>query len=90
MKVTGFGLKKSEFEGSSMAYGKIILENIIEIDVSVMQGKNGLFVSYPSRKGKDGRYYAQVKIIDKMVADSIQDQVVRFYEQNIQNSAPTT
>jgi DNA-binding cell septation regulator SpoVG len=83
MKITGFGLKKSDFEGAAVAYGKIVIENLFEVDISLMTGKNGLFVSYPSKKGKDGRYYPQFKVLDKMVADSFQEQVIKFYEQNI-------
>ncbi|MBL7665118.1 MAG: septation protein SpoVG family protein [Bacteriovoracaceae bacterium] len=84
MKVTGFSLKKST-QGTSLAYGKIVLDNIIEVDVSIMNGKNGLFVSYPSKKGKDERWYPQFKIIDRTVSDEIQAQVIAHYESQVKN-----
>lgn len=84
MKVTGFDLKKSG-QGKSLAFGRIVLDGVLEVDISIMEGKNGPFVSYPSRQGKDGKWYSQVKVIDRDVSQKIQDQVIFFYEQNVKN-----
>ena len=39
----------------------------------VVEGKNGDFVSFPSHKGKDGKYYnhAYVKLSDEATADIV-------------------
>ncbi len=84
MKVTGFDLKKSAHE-SSIAFGKIVIENAIQIEISIKEGKNGLFVAFPSKKGKDNKWYNQVRIIDREVSDLIQEQVIYFYEKNIKD-----
>lgn len=56
-----FELEKSKIDGIEY-YGKLILsheEDEIKIDVTVRKGKeDDLFVCYPSKKGKDGNYYA--------------------------------
>lgn len=82
MKVTGFDLRKSTV-GSSVAYGRIVIEGVFEVEVSIMNGKNGLFVSWPSKRGKDSRWYPQFKVLDKDLNEKINDQVIYFYEQNI-------
>ncbi|MBT3981791.1 MAG: hypothetical protein HOE90_10585 [Bacteriovoracaceae bacterium] len=82
MKVTGFDLRKSEV-GKSLAFGRIIMDDVFEVEVQIMTGKNGPFVSYPSKKGKDGKWYNQFRILDRSISDKVQDQVIYFYEQNI-------
>ena len=84
MKVTGFDLRKSTMEGS-VAFGKIVIENAIQVEISIKDSKNGLFVAFPSKRGKDNKWYNQVKIIDREISDNIQEQVIYFYEQNIKN-----
>lgn len=54
-----FELEKSKIDGIKY-YGKLILsveEDEIKIDVTVRKVSD-LFVCYPSKKGKDGNYYA--------------------------------
>ena len=77
MKVTGFDLRKSTHE-SAVAFGRVILDNVLQVEVSIKDGKNGLFVSFPSKKGKDNKWYQQVKIIDRAVSDAIQEQIIYY------------
>lgn len=84
MKVTGYALKKST-QGSSLAYGKIVLDNIIEVEVSIMNGRNGMFVSFPTKKGSDNKWYPQFKFIDRAISDAVQEQVILYYEKNIKD-----
>lgn len=84
MKVTGFDLRKSD-GGKSLAFGRIIIEDKLQVDCSILDGKNGLFVAFPSKKGGDGKWYSTFRIIDRELSDQIQEQVIYYYEQNIKN-----
>lgn len=45
-------------------------------NATLREGKNGMFVSFPSRKGKDGKYYSYVFVkLSKEDIDSIIAQV---------------
>lgn len=83
MRVTGFDLKKSVGEGSAVAFGRVVLDNLIEVDVRIMNGKNGLFISYPGRKGAGDRWFSQFKFIDRQVGDDVQNQIIAYYEKNV-------
>jgi DNA-binding cell septation regulator SpoVG len=84
MKVTGFDLRKSNVE-KTHAYGKIVIENVIQVEVSIKDSKNGLFVAFPTKRGSDNKWYPQFKIIDREISDSIQEQVIYWYEKNLKN-----
>lgn len=40
----------------------------------IYEGDNGLFVSYPARKGNDGKYYAHARFKDN-IPDSVIDKI---------------
>lgn len=39
--------------------------------VRVVDGSNGVFLSMPSRKGSDGKYYYQANIIDEDIKSAV-------------------
>ena len=83
MKVTGFDLKKSDREGNQKAFGRIIIDDIFEVEVTLVEGKNGLFVSFPSKKSNTGKWFSLFRILDREVSDNLNEQVIYFYEKNI-------
>lgn len=51
----------------------------------VMDGKNGIFVSMPRQKGKDGQWYETVRAMIPEDKEKIQEVVLAAYEQkNVQ------
>ena len=44
--------------------------------VRVVDGSNGAFLSMPSRKGSDGKYYYQANIIDEDIKSALLDLLV--------------
>ncbi len=73
----------SELGGMVRAMAEVVLDNVLMIKgVKVMEGKGGgLFVSYPSQKGKDGNFHELVapmcdnlkKQIRRAVVDAFKD-----------------
>lgn len=61
------------FDDGSVAFDMEV--NGVSIYNSILrEGKNGQFVSFPSRKGKDGKYYSHcfVKLSEEDIADIIE------------------
>lgn len=51
----------------------VVINGVTIYGCKVVEGKNGDFISFPSHKGKDGKYYnhAYIKLSDEAAADII-------------------
>ena len=58
--------------------------------LTLAEGKNGLFLSFPSKKGKDGKYYNSVYSIDKEWTEALQDACIKKYNECNQTSQPAS
>lgn len=56
--------------------------------LTLVEGKNGIFLSFPSTRGKNGKYYNSVYSLDKEWEKSLQDACVKKYNECNQNSQP--
>lgn len=56
--------------------------------VTLVEGKDGLFLSFPTTKGKDGKYYNSVYSLDKEWTQLLQDACIKKYNECNQNSQP--
>lgn len=81
------------YTGSSKTKGFIDLEldgTLVIKGLTLVEGKNGLFLSFPSTKGKDGNYYNSVYSLDKEWGNLLQDACIKKYKECNQTSQPTT
>lgn len=58
--------------------------------LTLVEGKYGLFLSFPSAKGKDGKYYNFIYSLDKEWVELLQDACVKKYNNCNQTSQPAT
>lgn len=61
LKVESFEVKRVALvkgEKKYTVFADVVLNGITIYGMSVVEGKNGDFLSFPSRKGKDGKYYS--------------------------------
>lgn len=58
--------------------------------LTLVEGKNGLFLSFPSTKGKDGNYYNSIYSLDKEWTQLLQDACVKKYNECNQTSQPAS
>lgn len=73
-----FESKKS----STKAFIELKLDNILIVKgLSLVEGKKGLFLSYPAAKGKDGKYYNTVYSLDKDWSEKLEDTCIKKYEE---------
>ncbi len=58
--------------------------------LTLVDGKDGLFLSFPSTKGKDGKYYNTVYSLDKEWAKQLQDACIKKYNECNQSLQPAS
>lgn len=68
----------------------VLDDTLIIKGVTLVDGKEGLFLSFPSTKGKDGKYYNSVYSRDKEWVKLLQDECVKKYNDCNQTSQPAT
>lgn len=56
-------------------------DTLIIKELTLVEGKNGLFLSFPSKKGKDGNYYNSVYSLDKEWRQLLQDACIKKYNE---------
>lgn len=81
------------YTGSSKTKGFIDLEldgTLVIKGLTLVEGKDGLFLSFPSKKGKDGQYYNSVYSLDKEWRNLLQDACIKKYKECNQTSQPAT
>lgn len=54
--------------------------------LTLVEGKEGLFLSFPSKKGKDSKYYNSVYSLDKEWLKQLQDACLKKYNECNQTS----
>lgn len=82
MEITKVNVYKVEINNSNLrAFASINIDDELVIkNIKVVEGKKGLFVSYPSEKGSDGEYYDQVYPLNKETRDYIEETILEAYE----------
>ena len=80
MKITDVKLSLLK-EGSTKAVGSITLDGMFVVSgLTLREGKGGLFVAMPSRKGADGKYYDVAFPLDKDLREEISHAFKAAYE----------
>lgn len=69
--------------GNLMAYADITLnKSLVVKGLRLINGQKGLFVAFPSTKGKDDKYYDIVFPIDRETREHISEAVVEEYNKD--------
>lgn len=94
--VTNIKVFPTKGDGNTKAYGRFTVAECFNINFSLVESKNGLFVSLPSHKGKDkdgkDKWYKDVFVEDTTVLAELNKKLVAAYEQEVgggsQGSSP--
>nr|DAU70826.1 MAG TPA: SpoVG [Caudoviricetes sp.] len=81
------------YNGSSKtkAFVDLDLDDTLVIKgLTLVEGEDGLFLSFPSKKGKDGQYYNSVYSLDKEWLKLLKDACVKKYNECNQTSQPAS
>lgn len=76
-KVNGFG--------TLLAFFDILYDKLQIKEFKLIQGQKGLFVSNPSKKGKDNQYHDTVFFMDEQERRELERMVIEFYNKENNN-----
>ena len=83
VQVTGVRVRPLAREGATKAFCTIFLDGELAIhDIRVVEGKNGLFVSMPSRRLDTGGYRDVAHPMTSSMRDAIQERVLEAYRES--------
>jgi len=74
-------LYRLEGESKIKAFADVSIGNFIIKGLKVLEGKNGLFLSMPQEKAKDGKWYDTVFPVTKEARKSLSELVLEAYQQ---------
>ena len=79
-EITEVRIRRVLAPGALKAWASITLDNSLVIkDIRIMEGANGLFVSMPSRRGRDDKFYDTVFFIKQDDRDAISRKIMEVY-----------
>lgn len=83
MKITDIRVRLVNKEDTKLkAVASITIEDgLVVHDIKIIDGKDGLFISMPSRKTPDGEYKDIVHPINTEVREQIKNAVITAYEE---------
>lgn len=56
-------------------------ETLIIKGMTLVEGSKGLFLSFPSTKGKDGKYYSSIYSMDKEFTGQLEEACIKKYNE---------
>lgn len=87
LKATSLELKESTIRGVK-AFGTIVFNDMLEINsLKIIEGKKGLFVSWPSRES-NGKWYNYIFFSDSDIKDKLDKWIIKQFEDG--NVTPAT
>lgn len=81
-------LWENSTSGNILAKGFVRIGGFVQINIAVLNGRNGPFVSYPSYKKQDGSYQETAGPAHKEAREAITAAVIQAYN-NSANSTPS-
>lgn len=85
-------VRKYESSNSkTKAFVELKLDEVLIVKgLSLVEGKNGLFLSFPSSKGKDNKYYNSVYSLNKDWRSDLEKYCIKKYNEQGSNSNNTS
>ena len=77
------------YDGNSKtkAFIELCLDRTLVIKgLTLVEGSHGLFLSFPSSKGKDRKYYNSIYSMDKEFTDKLEDACIKKYNEAVNKS----
>ena len=81
-------LWENSASGNVLAKGFVRIGGFVQINIAVLNGRNGPFVSYPSYKKQDGSYQETAGPAHKEAREAITAAVIQAYSKG-SNSTPS-
>ena len=74
-------------KSKTKAFIELCLDKTLVIKgLTLVDGSQGLFLSFPSSKGKDGKYYNSIYSMDKEFTGQLEDACIKKYNETVNKS----
>lgn len=80
--VTIVRFTKNGMDNKTKAFFDIDFNGLIVKGIRIMEGAEGLFISYLREKGKDEKYYDLILPANVEVKAEIEDKLLKYYNDN--------
>ncbi len=85
MEIKNINIRKVKAEGNLKAVASVNFDDLFVVHgLRLVQGKDGLFLSFPAVIKKDGKYLDIAHPIDSGFRDTLTSEIIKAYE-NIQD-----
>lgn len=82
--------KYESANSNTKAFIELKLDEVLIVKgLTLVKGKNGLFLSFPSSKGKDNKYYNSVYSLDKDWKAQLEEACIKKYNESKNSSSNT-
>ena len=81
-------LWENSASGNALAKGFVKIGGFVQINIVVYNGRNGLFIGFPSYKKQDGTYQETAGPVSKEAREAITAAVIQAYSKG-SNSTPS-
>lgn len=76
-----------EVNSKTKAFIELCLDKTLVIKgLTLVEGSYGLFLSFPSSKGKDNKYYNTIYSMDKEFTDQLEEACIKKYNEAVNKS----
>ena len=80
MEITNVIFYPYDGKSNLKAFASVCFDDAIVVkNFKIVEGKKGLFVSFPSEKGSDGNYYDSVYTVTAESQEYVQDTIMEHY-----------
>ena len=80
--------KYESANSNTKAFIELKLDEVLIVKgLSLVEGKKGLFLSFPASKGKDGNYYNSVYSLDKNWKEQLEKACIKKYNEQGSNTS---
>lgn len=87
MKITRIDVYTTQGNSNLKANVNIAIDDKLVIKgFKVVEGKKGLFVSNPSSKGSDGKYYDNFYCLDEKTKKTLENKILDEYSKEVDNN----
>lgn len=74
-------------DSKTKAFIELCLDKTLVIKgLTLVEGSKGLFLSFPSSKGKDGKYHNTIYSMDKKFTGQLEDACIKKYNETVNKS----
>ncbi|MEG6569510.1 SpoVG family protein [Thermoanaerobacterium thermosaccharolyticum] len=81
MQITKTEFRKYDKGGKIKGFCRVVFDDCFAIETRLIQGKNGVFVSFPNHRNKEGKYSQQAYPLTKEMRNTIIEAVLKAYKE---------